>query len=427
MSPHRARVRVLVAIATAAGLLLSPALARADAVTEWSETAANGLLRDAGQGALGIPNLAMVHGAVFDAVNSIDRRYEPYLVRLPAKRWYSRDDAAVAAAAHRILVSGRVVGTDAQQTTLVAAVEPKYTAALATIPDGAAKTGGIATGEAAAWTMIGARAGDGRFGPPGTLLPPGPGVWEPTTPGANDPGAWLKDVRPFLIRHPRRFLPRGPFPLASHRYAEEFNEVKAIGKSDSATRKPEQTRAAQFWGGPTNAVATWSALIRDLAVKRPLTTVESARFCALVYLNAADSAIVTWKGKYHWMFWRPVTAIRRADTDGNPATAPDATWSSLIGNPPYPDHPSGLSALGGSSVATLQELFGTDSVTFGTTNTIGIERTYTRLSEAIDEIVDARVWSGIHFRNADVQGARVGSDVARWRRDHGFLRPLHRR
>jgi len=437
MSPHRARLRVLVAIATAAGLLLSPAPAQAaDPVTTWSETTAKALLGPAdqgsftaGQGAFGVPQLAMVHGAVFDAVNSIDRRYEPYLVRLPAKRWFSQD-AAVAAAAHRVLVSGKVVRSD-QQDALVAAIEPQYAAALAAIPEGDAKAGGIATGEAAAWVMIGDRAGDGRFppGPGGFVLdPPGPGVWEPTLPAfVNDPGAFLKDVRPFLLRHPRRFLSGGPLPLESRRYAKEFNEVKRIGKSDSATRTGDQTIAARFWGGPTNAVFTWTKLIRDLAGKRPLSTVESARFYALIYLTAADTAIVTWKDKDQSMFWRPITAIQRADTDDNPATERDKDWLPLIATPPYPDHPSGLSAFGASNVATAQELFRTDDVEFGTTNTIGIPQTYQRLSDAIEQIVDARVWSGIHFRAADVQGARIGRDVARWRRDQAFLRPLHHR
>ena len=422
MSLHRARLCVLVATATAAGLLLSPALARADSVSDWSEHSATALLSTTGQGAFGVANLAMVHAAVFDAVNSIDRRYEPYLGRVPAKRWYSQD-AAVAAAAHRILISGEVV-RPAQQQALVDEIEPKYQAALAQIPDGRAKSGGIATGEAAAWVMIGDRALDGRNGAPGFDLPsPGPGVWKPDP--VNDPGAWLRNVRPFLLRHPERFFPPGPFPLTSRRYADDFNEVKAIGDIDSPTRTGAQTEAAKFWGGPTNAVFTWSKLIASLGRQRSAPPVDSARFYALMYMNAADTLIVAWKDKQRWVFWRPIGAIRAADTDGNPATEADPSWSPLIPAPPYPDHPSGLAAFGASNVATAQELFGTDKVTFSATSTPGDRfREYTRLSEAINEIVDVRVWSGIHFRNADVQGARIGRDVARWRRDHGFLRPL---
>jgi hypothetical protein len=427
MNAHGARLGVLVAVVSLA--VCAPA--QAESVTEWNLNAANALLAPAppngsgaGQGAFSTPNLAMVHLAVFDAVNAIDHRYKPYLGTPPAKPWYSQD-AAVAAAAHRVLVSGHVVlpAPSPQQATLEGLIEPLYEKALKAIPDGDAKTGGIATGEAAAWAIIAARTGDGRFGTPGfPLMPPGPGVWEPITPGANDFGAWLRDVEPFALRHPERFFSRGPNPLTSPRYADEFNEVKAIGKSDSATRSLEQTAAAEYWGR-TNAVATWAGLIRSVAGGPPMSTVDRARFYALVYLTAADTLIVTWKDKALRNFWRPITAIQRADTDGNPATEPDPDWTPLINNPPYPEHPSGLSAFGGSNVATMQELLGTDQVMFGYTNPTAT-RTYTRLSQAIEEIVDARVWSGIHFRAADVQGARIGRKVAGWRREHRLLRPL---
>jgi hypothetical protein len=427
MTRHRALFRVLSALAVSAGLVLSPAAARGDPVTDWNLIASNALLRDAGQGAPGTANLAMVQSAVFDAVDSIDRQYEPYLTRVPAQPGFSQD-AAVAAAAHRVLVGGHVVA-DAQQAALEAAVEPQYTAALAAIPDGPAKAGGVATGEAAAWAMIAARTGDGRFGPPGFVLrPPGPGVWEPTPPAfLNDPGAWLRNVTPFMLRHPDRFLSRGPDPLTSRRYARDYDEVKELGRSDSQTRTEAQTTAARFWGGPTNAVSTWSELIRSIAGSRPMSTVERARFYALMFLNAADTAIVTWRDKDLHQFWRPITAIQRGDTDGNDATIGDPGWTPLIPNPPYPDHPSGLSAFSASNAATARDVLGTDRVTFTATNSIGITRTYTRLSEAPDEVVNARVWSGIHFRNADEQGARIGREVARWRQAHGFLRPLGRR
>ena len=422
MKPHLARLGVLIVLA----VLAFPGAARGDVVTHWSETAANALLRDAGQGAYGLPQMAMVHGAMFDAADAIDHRYHPYLAKLHARPWYS-SDAAVAAAAHRVLVDGGVVRPD-QQAALEAAIEPQYATALAAIPDGAAKRGGIATGEAAAWAMIAARTGDGRFGPMGFVLrPPGPGVWEPIPPTGNDPGAWLKDTEPFMLRHPERFESHPPYPLTSRRYAADFNEVKALGRTDSVRRTPEQTAAARFWGGPTNAVATWSGIIRTLAEMRPLSAVERAHFYALVYLTAADAQITTWKSKDRWMFWRPVTAIHRADTDGNDATEADPTWTSLITNPPYPDHPSGLTTLGGAAVATLQELFGTDEVAFTAVNSLGASRSYARISDVVNETIDVRVWSGVHFRHADVDGAKVGRNVARWRRQHGFLRPLRYR
>jgi hypothetical protein len=428
MKPHRARLGVLTALVSTLAVLALSAAARADSVTDWSLTASNALIRDSGQGATAFPHMAMVHAAMFDAVDAIDHRYKPYLVRLHAKSWYSQD-AAVAAAAHRVLVAGHVVGTPAQQDALVATVEPQYAAALAAIPDGPAKAGGIATGEAAAWAMVAARTDDGRFGAGGFPLadPLEPGDWRPTS-GVNDPGAWLRNVEPFFVRNPDRFLSRGPNALTSLAYARDYAEVKLLGKSDSMARDRDQTAAARFWG-TVNAVGTWTMLIRGLADLRPLSTVDRARFYALIYLNTADTAIATWRDKAKWLFWRPVTAIHEGDNDGNPLTEGDTSWASLIPAPPYPDHSSGLSAVGASIVATAQGLFGTDDVTFGgtVTPTTGdpVTRTYSRLSQALDEIVDARVWSGIHFRTADVQGARIGREVARWRRDHPVLRPLH--
>ena len=165
---------------------------------------------------------------------------------------------------------------------------------------------------------------------------PGLECREPVPPTGNDPGAWLKDTEPFLLRRPERFESPPPYPLTSRRYAADFNEVKALGRTDSVLRTPEQTAAARFWGGPTNAVATWSGIVRTLADKGPPSAVGRARFYALVYLTAADAQITTWKSKDGWMFWRPVTAIHRADTDGNDATEADPTWTSLITNPPYP-------------------------------------------------------------------------------------------
>ena len=430
MRAHRARFGVLVALVwtvAVLAVLAAPAAASEDAVTKWDELAAQVLTGPPnGQGSPATAHLAMLHAAVFDAVNAIDHRYTPYLARPRAKPWFSQD-AAVTAAAHRVLVSGHVVGTREAQAALETAVAPLYDSSLAAIPDGAAKAGGIATGEAAAGAMIAARTGDGRFGTQGfTLGPPVPGAWRLTPPGfVNDPGAWLKDVTPFLVRNPDRFRTRGPDSLTSRRYTAEYAEVKSLGQDTSTTRTEDQKTAARFWGA-ANAVATWSGLIRTLSQIRPMSTVERARFYALVYLTGADTLISVWRDKDRWQFWRPVTAIQLGDSDGNPATVGDARWLPLITTPPYPDHPSGLASFGASNVATLQELFGTDKVTFDGVNAAGVERKYTRLSQAVEEIIDARVWSGIHFRHADNAGARIGRRVARWRRDHPVLRPLHR-
>jgi len=361
--------------------------------------------------------MAVVQGAVYDAVNAIDGRARPYLRAPHAKRWYSKD-AAVAAAAYGVLV-----GIDPPIGPVdLPTIDARYDAALAAIADGPAKRGGIRTGEAAAKAMIRARKGDGRFGDPGFDIdrPLGPGVWDGLP--VNDPGGWLRNVRPFMIPSGAMFRTRGPLPLESRRYADEFNEVKELGRLESDTRTDEQTTAAKFWG-TSNAVGTWSTLLRNIAGSEHLSTAESARFYALAYLTGADALIAAWIDKQHYLFWRPFQAIPRAATDGNPDTEPEDPWVPLIGTPPYPDHPSGLASVGSAYVATLQEFFHTDRVAFGTTTIPGdVTRGYTRLSQAIEDIVDARVWSGLHFRTADNQAARLGRQVARWRSDHGFLR-----
>jgi hypothetical protein len=418
MFARRIRLAVLVAVLA----LTAPAAARADSVTDWNLHASNALIRDAGQGATALPHLAMVHGAVYDAVNAIDRRYEPYLTAPPARRWYSKD-AAVATAAHHVLVNEAApLVTAAQRPALLALIEPAYAAALAAIPDGRAKEGGIATGAAAAEAMIAARTGDGRFGPFRFTIGTTPGAWRPTPPGfVNDPGAWLKDTKPFLVESASQFPTRGPRALTSRRYAREFAEVKALGSAASSTRTADQTAAAQYWG-LVNPVGTWCRIFRLLADQHGLSTADSARYYAMLHLTTADGAINTWYDKTRWSFWRPITAIHEAGTDGNRWTEPDPTWLPLITNPPYPEHPSGLTTLAGAAVTTLQQFFRTDRVGF--TDTAGtVTRSFERLSDVKEDVIDARVWSGIHFRTGDVAGARIGERIARWRA-HRYFEPL---
>jgi hypothetical protein len=418
MSANFARRGMLLAALVLSTMLL-PGPARADTVTHWNEIATNALVAD-GQGAAALAHLAMVHGAVFDAVTAIDGRYEPYLEPIRAKRWYSQD-AAVATAAYRVLVDSQppVVSSPERLAALAASLRPEYDAALAAIPPGPAKDGGVATGNAAADEMIAARRNDGRFGAfrfsVGTLA----GQWRPVLPlFVNDPGAWLKDVRPFLVRNSSQFDGREAYQLTSRRYAKEFDEVKAIGATNSTTRTPDQTLAAQFWG-LANGVGTWSRLYRNIAEQHGESLADNARMFAMVYLAGADTAITVWADKAKFSFWRPITAIREAAGDGNPRTVADPNWLPLIATPPYPDQPSGLSALASASARALQGFFGTDDVAFTGTitnapGTISVTRSYTSFSQAAREIVDARVWSGLHFRNADEQGALIGDHVARW-------------
>jgi hypothetical protein len=414
MDSHRPRRIGLLAAAAALFTLNIAAPARPeDAVTDWNQRATEALIGTAGQSPpVSAVHLAMVHGAVYDAVNAIDRRYEPYLGAPEARPWYSKD-AAAATAAHRVLISL----VPAQQPTL----DGHYLASLAGIPDGRAKDGGVAVGEAAAKAMIDARSNDGRFGAFRFAVGTEPGQWRPVLPAfVNDPNAWLAFVQPFLIESPSQLRSRGPNPLTSRKYAREFDEVKSLGSLTSTTRTADQTDAARFWSEGT---AAWFRVSRALSKASDLRIADNARLFGMLYLTTADAAISCWNDKAYWWFWRPIAAIREADTDGNPATEPDPEWLPLINNPPYPDHPSGLACLSSAIARTLRDFFRTDRVEFSATSTAsGTTRSYTRFSQAVDEIVDARVWSGLHFRAADEQGAKIGKQVARYRKAHYFER-----
>jgi len=415
-SNRRLHAAALLVVATASIALVAPSLARADAVTTWNLYATNALIGTAGQPPpVATVHLAMVQGAVYDAVNAIDGGHEGYLLTpRPAGPLDSRD-AAAAAAAHRMLLS-IVPG---QQTTL----DAQYLASLALIPDGSPKTRGIAVGEAAAAAMIAARTDDGRFGPFRFAVGSTTGVWRPVLPMfVNDPNAWIKDVKPFMVDSASQFRSSGPLDVTSHQYAKEFKEVKSVGSAGSTTRTADQTYVSRYWA--EHPAGTWSRITRALSAERGLSVTDNARLFAMLYFTAADSLITVWDSKAHWPFWRPITAIREAATDGNPDTTADPDWLPLIPTPPYPDEPSGHSGLSGSFVATMQDFFGTDHVAWTDTNNAGMTWSYTRLSDAIDEIVDLRVWSGIHFRTADEHGAKIARQVAQWREKH-FFKPAH--
>jgi hypothetical protein len=417
MITHRARAGTVAVVAAAAVLaLVLPGSARADAVTTWNANASNALMVTAGQDArLVVFHLAMVHGAVYDAVNAIDKGHEPYLVSTRIASPFDSKEAAAAAAAYRVLLS------------LVPAQEPvlsaQYAAALAAIPDGTSKTRGIAVGEAAAAAMIAARTADGRFGSFQFLVGLGAGQWRPVLPAfVNDPIAWLKNVTPFLIESPSQFRSEGPYPLTSRKYARELAQVKELGSAASTTRTADQTHAARYWA--ENPPRTWNRIFNTLSAQKGLSLTENARFFAMLYLTAADSFISVWDDKARWSFWRPITAIREAAGDGNPATEADATWSPLIPTPPYPDHPSGHAGFSGSVCVILAKFFGTEEITLSDTNLGGFTRSWTSLPQMIDEIVYARMWSGIHFLNPDQQGREMGEDIAKYSTKN-YFRAVH--
>jgi hypothetical protein len=430
---HFKKIRILpLLIAPALVALVSPGILRADAVTDWNEIASTAIVTTAGQlHPFSVTSFAMVQGAVYDAVNAIDRGHQPYLVQPPSNSTESKE-AAAATAAFRVLVGfPDLPGLfPAQQPTL----QPIYDAYIDGLPDNppGSRDAGVAIGETTARAMLIDRQNDGRFGPSPTPYPVGPGIWRPTPPNfALDPGSWLGNVLPFLVPSAEMLRTDGPNALTSAAYVEDFNEVNELGSLTSTTRTADETDAAIFW--QDQAFALWNRVFRALVASEQLDIVDSARLFAMENLAAADAAIGCWNDKYYWQFWRPITAIREADTDGNPATEADPTWlplfdpATLVCNlpalvtPPFPDHPSGHSCTSSAIVHTLQNFFGTDKIAFSAfSNKSCTTRSFDRFSDALKEIIDARVWGGIHFRTADTQGAVLGKKVVHYMEKHYF-------
>jgi hypothetical protein len=423
------KFRLVSAVTLALVALASPRIAHADAVTDWNAIASGAIVTAAGQPPpVAALSFAMVQGAVYDAVNAIDGGHRPYLVQPSANPTDSKA-AAAATAAFRVLAAL----FPAQLPTL----QGQYGNYIAGLPDNpsGSKAAGIVIGETAAAAMLAARQGDGRFGPAPALYPPAPGVWRPTPPNfANDPAPWVGNVRPFLVPSAEMLRTDGPNALFTDAYAEDLNEVKELGSLTSTTRTADETDAAIFW--QDHGIALWNRIFRTLAASQGLDIVENARLFAMENLAAADAAIGCWNDKYYWQFWRPITAIREANTDGNPDTGADPTWLPLFDpatpvfnppplvTPPFPDHPSGHSCATSAFVHTLQNFFRTDKIAFSAfSNKSGTTRSFDRFSDALQEVIDARVWGGNHFRTADTQGAALGNKVAHYLKKH-YIQPV---
>ncbi len=378
-----------------------------------------------------IQHLAMVQGAVYDAVNSIDGGHDPYLVGLPTASPSASMTAAVATAAHDVLVGVEVVPalSDEVIDRLDGLRDDSINAAI--IQDGAAAVAaGIAAGEAAAEAMLGAREDDGRYGSfkftPGT----DPGAWALTPPAfVNDPFAWVARVDPFVLKSTSQFRTEGPPALSSSTYAKEYKEVKDFGGNGTTTstvRTPEQTALARFY--TAHPPEMFNRTFRAIAETEGLTLVEQARFFAMLNMAAADALINCWDDKAYWNFWRPITAIRRGDEDGNSKTVADTQWTSLAPSPPYPDHPSGYNCVTSAFMHTAEAFFDEDNIAFDVTAFIGsppapVTRSYERFTDVVNDTVDARVYLGIHFRTPDKQGAGIGRDVAHWLHKN-YFRPV---
>jgi len=381
-------------------------------VAEWNAITQRTLFTD---NVTPIPSSTLYFGfvsaAVYNAVVTIEGRYEQFTYqRAPHRR--ASSEAAAAAAAHRVLrhyFPGSAVALDADLATSLDGVR-----------DGAKEDRGVAVGVAAADAVIALRVGDGLGAPVTFNQPPAPGVWRPT-PDALAPFAvpWLGFVTPMLLPSATHVDLPGPDPITSRRYARDFREVDRYGSVDSTRRSTDQTDTALFFSD--NAVAQYQTALRDQAVRRDLDIVDSARMFAIVGVTTADANISCWRAKYDYGYWRPITAIREAGTDGNARTDADPTWTPLVPTPPYPEYVSGHACVTGAFSNGLSYLFGARDIDLRLDSAgTGTSRVY-RTARSLDrDTMNARIWLGLHFRKAMTDGNNLGHEVSEYGIRHAF-------
>ena len=406
-------------LATVFAIAFSATLARADLITDWNETALGAIQLDKTPPPKAARTLAILHTAIYDAVNGIAPTHERYLV--PGKpAGAASPEAAVSAAAHLVLV--RLF--PAQQANLDAA----HHKALAAIANSAEKNNGVHWGEWAANILLVARSTDGGEETVTYVSKDAPGEWQPTPPNSAPAllPQWAK-LACFAMTSGSQFRPPRMPALTSAVYAVDFNLTKQLGAKDSTARTAEQTAIAQFWAdgpGTITPPGHWNVIARDLAVQRKLSLAENARLFAMLNIALADAAILCWDCKFDCNFWRPITAIQNADSDKNPATEEDAAWTPLLETPPFPEYTSGHSTFSGAASTVLAAFFGTDEVAFSTTSDAmpGFSRTFHSFSEAAAEAGLSRIFGGIHFMSANQHGLASGARLGTYVSDN-FLKP----
>jgi hypothetical protein len=386
-------------------------LASADVITDWNERAvAAGYTARITPG-MSARNIAMVHVAMFEALNSIELRYAPYRARLSAEPGAS-PHAAAAAAAHYLLV--RMYPEQARE------MEKAFQASVGAVADGLSKTEGIRLGEQAAAAILAERSTDGAEAPntyrPFTVA----GKYVPTVlPVMSGWGA----VRPFALKTSSQFRPVPPYALASMHWAKDFNEVKRMGAKLGSVRSAEQNEIARFWAfvGP----ATYNPIARQLSAANNFGVMENARFFALFSMAAADAGTAIFEAKYKYNFWRPVTAIRNADLDGNNATERDPAWEPFIDTPMHPEYPCAHCTFQSTAASVLEAFFGDQVATFKLTSITapGVTRSFSRLSDYVAEVVNARVYDGVHYRTSGEAGAAMGRRIGQYTVNN-HLKPL---
>jgi hypothetical protein len=426
-------------------LLLLPASRPASAdtgnsVAIWNKIAEDAVINSTPFQNEGLIYMAYVSAAVYDAVVAIEGVYTPYGGGVTAPPG-AVADAAVIEATYRTLVHY----LPGQTTTL----DPLYAAALATIPDGQGKADGLSVGQAASNLVIGLRTNDGRMALASTSdfphKSPGPGVWRLTpTAFAAPQTPWVGSVTPFLVDGVDRFLPDPPLSLLSFDWVEAYNEIRQYGGSTSEKRTPAQTATARFW--TANVIRQYNRVLRDVIDLKSLSLLESARLQAMVNMVGADAQIAVMHAKYHYLFWRPVTVIDPGSvkpsgdgfgpspvgfSDGNSATDEEPGWRPIAATPNHPEYPAAHGSLTSAMAEVFREFLGTNQFDLavhgfepaGAANNLDAVRTFRTPGEMRNQIVDARVWAGFHYRFSGVQGVVLGRKVAQSALSHAF-RPI---
>ncbi len=401
------------------------ASARPDLVLKWNEVALASIRAERTPPPLAARNLAILHIAIYDAVNTIERTHQPLLVSA-VPQGPSDPEAAAAGAAHRALVALYPKQREQLDAILVRC--------LSELPGGAARDGGAELGRFVAdrvltWRRQDVAANLGRY-----QVRSGIGLWQPTPPAFQAP--LLPDwgnVEPFVIKPGTQVRPPGPPPLASAAYAAAFNEVKALGGKQSRERTEEQTQIAHFWAdnaGTSTPPGHWNLIAQDVARQQGTSLTENARLFALLNISLADAGILCWVIKFSYDFWRPVTAIQQADADNNPDTAPDPDWLPLLDTPPFPSYTSGHSTFSGAAAAVLATVFARDDIRFSSTSEglPGVRRSYSGFWAAAEEAGMSRIYGGIHYQFDNTDGLAVGRALGQYvTRHHGQPRPARER
>ena len=408
-------MRTRIAVCLFVVSVLPAAAAGADVVTDWNSAALDAIRSGRTPPPAASRALAMLHAAIYDAVNGITRTHESYRVASAVPRSASLESAA-AAAAHTVLVAVFPDHADV--------FDALYVTSLAAIPNGPHKNAGVSWGERVGTEIVRWRGNDNSAV---TISPPnsdGAGSWQPTPPAylPYQLPQWAF-VEPFAIPASSYVRPAGPPAITSTRYAADYNEVKAFGAAVGSSRTPVQDEIALFWAdaaGTETPPGHWNSIAQNVARPSGNTLEQNARLFALLNIAMADAAIAAWDAKYVFDNWRPVTAIRNGDGDGNAGTAGDPTWSSFIVTPPFPDYVSGHSTFSAAAATVLALFYGSDAVAFatGSDSLPGVSHSFTSFSAAASEAAVSRVLAGIHFRFAIEDGLTAGVEIGEWTFSH---------